>query len=387
MANIEDYIKWRGDLSFDVDPFNEVDNLILAQLSYADFGGVVPSERSESVSIREAERRFFELHSEEEVLNTVMTIKVAPFLMRPMTESERFKKVRLCAYVNEIDNDTQIQFSAVTFLLPDNTYYVAFRGTDSSMIGWKEDFNMSFLYETPGQKAAVQYLNKNFRRSKKMLRVGGHSKGGNFAIFASAFCLESIQDRITCVYTNDGPGFRDEVLSAPGYNRILPKIVAIAPEQTFISAIQNNKIKPTYVKSSEKGGINQHDAMSWQVLGNHFEHTERSSGAVIMDQAMNEWLAGISDEKREKFVDVLFDLLMAKGVNTADDLVSGGLKGFGDLFKRIAELDKQDQKILWDVFGRFQACLGEKASEHLIKAAKRRFKDIDLSAFGLLKEV
>ena len=165
---------------------------------------------------------------------------------------------------------------------------------------------MSFVFETPGQKAAVMYLNDNFKRSKKLLRVGGHSKGGNFAIFASSFCLDSIQERIINVYSNDGPGFRQEVVNAPGYNRILPKIIALAPDETIISSIQNNKLKYKYVKSDEKGGINQHNAMSWQVMGNKFEYTNKSSGAVIVDKAMHEWLSGISDAKREKFVDLLF---------------------------------------------------------------------------------
>ncbi len=385
MANIEDYIRWRGDLPFDVDPFNEVDNLILSQLSYTDFEGVVPASKNESVSLKEAEKKFFELHTEEEIMDTIMMVKVAPFLMKPMLESERFKKIRLCAYVNEIDNETQIQFSAVTFILPDNTYYVAYRGTDNSMIGWKEDFNMSFVFETPGQKAAVMYLNDNFKRSKKLLRVGGHSKGGNFAIFASSFCLDSIQERIINVYSNDGPGFRQEVVNAPGYNRILPKIIALAPDETLISSIQNNKLKYKYVKSDEKGGINQHNAMSWQVMGNKFEYTNKSSGAVIVDKAMHEWLSGISDAKREKFVDLLFDLLMAGGVNTADDLVAGGLKGFGDLLKRVKELDKEDQKFLWSILGRFNGSLGTQATEHLLEKAKRKINDFELpAALGII---
>ncbi|MCR5097481.1 MAG: DUF2974 domain-containing protein [Lachnospiraceae bacterium] len=386
MANIEDYIKWRGDLTFDVDPFNEVDNLILAQLAYTDFGGIVPAEKSDPISLKDASKMFFEMHTDEEIMNTVMTVKVAPYLMPLMLESERFKRLKLCAYVSETDNETQIQFSVVTFLLPDNTYYVAFRGTDRSMIGWKEDFNMSYLYETPAQKAAVQYINENFKRSKKPLRVGGHSKGGNLAVFASSFCLESIQERIITVYTNDGPGFREEVLSAPGYNRILPRIVSIVPDQTFISSIQSHKEKHNYVKSSEKGGINQHDAMTWQVLGNRFEHTVRSGKAEVVNKAMHEWLSGISDEKRERFVDILFDVLMSDGVDTADDLMSGGLKGFGEKFKRIKELDKEDQKILFDVFLRFSGSMESKAAEHLVKSAKEKIKTIDIpAALGILR--
>ncbi len=384
MANIYDYIKWRGDLTFDVDPFNEVDNLILAELAYTDFGGIVSSDKNEPIPLKDVCAKFFEMHTEEEIMDTVMSVKVAPFLMKPMVESNRFKKLKLCAYVNEIDNDTQIQFSAVTFLLPDNTYYVAYRGTDSSMIGWKEDFNMSYLYETPGQKAAVMYLNDKFKRCRKPLRVGGHSKGGNFAVFAASFCLKSIQDRIINVYSNDGPGFRDEVINAPGYNNILPRIISIAPEQTLVSVIQSNKLKNMYVKSSKKG-IEQHDATTWQVLGNKFEYTNKSAESEVVDKAMHDWLLGISDEKREKFVDILFDLLMAGGVNTTDDFVAGGIKKITDILRSIKELDKEDQELLWSVFGRLSESVEKKSYEHILNIAKKKFKELELPNFISVK--
>ena len=373
MGNIEDYLKWRGDITFDMDPFNEVDNLILSELSYTDFGGIVPESKSEVISLKNACEKFFSLHTEKEIMNSVMSVKVAPLFMRPMLETKRFEKLKLCAYINEIDNDTQVQFSAVTFLLPDNTYYVAFRGTDSSIIGWKEDFNMSYLYETPGQKRAVEYLNENFRLCRKPLRVGGHSKGGNFAVFASAFCIESIRKRIVNVYSNDGPGFRDEVLTSEGYNHILPKIISTVPEQTLIGIIQGNKLNHRYVKSSNKG-IMQHDAVSWQVIGNHFEYVDRSAEADIMDGALSDWLSGISDEKREKFVDILFDTLMAGGANTTDEFVAGGIKNMNEVVKTMRELDEEDQKFMWDILNRFRESFEAKTYEHLFSAAKDKIK-------------
>ena len=382
MANIEDYIAWRGDLSFDVDPFNEVDNLILSELAYSDFGGIVSDSKKDEISIKDVANKFFELHTEEEIMDSIMNVKVAPLYLRPMAESERFSKIKLCGYVNEIDNETQVQFSVVTFLLPDKTYYVAYRGTDSSMIGWKEDFNMSYLYETPGQKRAVEYLNDNFKHCRKPLRVGGHSKGGNFAIFASAFCLESIQNRIINVYSNDGPGFREEVLNAPGYNAILPKIISIVPEQTLISVIQGNKLKHKYVKSNAMG-IGQHDATTWQVLRNRFEIADRSEGSEIIDGALRDWLAGIPDEKRERFVDILFDaILMGGGDNTADEIAAGGLKNISEILKRIKELDPEDQKLFWSTFGRLNDSVGSKAYEHFIASAKQKFKNLKLPVFG-----
>ena len=364
MANIEDYIKWRGDITFEVDPFNEVDNLLLSELAYIDFDGIVGPGRKDEISLSEAERLFFEKHTKEEIMDTVMFVKVAPFFMKPMAESERFGRMKLCAYVNEVDRESQSQFSAVTFIMPDNTYFVAYRGTDSSLIGWKEDFNMSYLYETPGQRRAVLYLNDNFKSCRKPIRVGGHSKGGNFAIFAASFCLESIQNRILNVYTNDGPGFRDEVLEAPGYNRILPKITSIVPEETLVGMIQGNNITHHYVKSDKKG-IAQHDATTWQVIRNHFEYVERSDQAMIIDETMRSWLSEIPDDKRERFVDVLFDVIMAGGANTTDDFVSGGLKSVSNAYDRIKELDTGDQELLFDIINKLMSSYEEKSYEHL----------------------
>ena len=375
MGNIEDYLKWRGDITFDKDPFNDVDNLILAELAYTDFGGVVSEIRGEVISLKNAYDRFFELHTEKEIMDTVMNVKVAPFLMKPMLESKRFEKTKLCAYASDTDNETQVQFAAVTFILPDGTYYVAFRGTDASIIGWKEDFNMSYLFQTPGQKRAVDYLNENFSHGRKGIRVGGHSKGGNFAIYASAFCRESIRNRIINVYSNDGPGFRDEILETDGYNTILPKIRSIVPEQTLIGMIQSNKLKHKYVKSSQKGGIMQHDAMSWQVIGNHFEEAERSAEADIMDKSFTEWLAGISDEKRERFVDILFEILMAGGANTTDEFVAGGLKNLNEVMKRMKELDEEDQRFMLDILNRFRESVSSTTYEHVVDSAKRKIKN------------
>ncbi len=161
MANISDYLDWRGDITMEIDPFNEVDNLVLAELAYTDFGGIVPglNQKGQWVTIREAHDRFFSMYSEEEIMAKNSTTKVAPFLMHKMVASARFQNLRLMNYVNEIDEENQTQFSVLSFLLDDDRVYVAFRGTDNTIVGWKEDFNMSFLYQTEGQIRAAQYLN------------------------------------------------------------------------------------------------------------------------------------------------------------------------------------------------------------------------------------
>ena len=209
MANVLDYLEWRGDLSIQAAPFNEVDNLILSQLVYVDFEGIVPGEDSEEeISLMEASRIFWEKHTEEEILEKVSMTKSAPFLMREMARTRRFEKIRLSKYVNDISDEEQSQFSVVKVTMEDESIYIAFSGTDNTIVGWRENFNMGFLAETPGQLKAVSYLNRTVTEQDTVVRVGGHSKGGNLSVYASVKCNPQIQEKIVHVYSNDGPGFR-----------------------------------------------------------------------------------------------------------------------------------------------------------------------------------
>ena len=358
MGNIEDYLDWRGDIPFSVDPFNEVDNLILSELIYTDFEGIVPHSFDESITITEAHRVFFDTHTEEEIMSQVSSVKVAPFIMHRLAVSKRFKGMKLYGYVNEISNEDQIQFSVMTCELPDNTIYVAYRGTDNSLIGWKEDFNMSFVYETPGQKQAALYLNQHFMNETRPIRVGGHSKGGNFAVFASAFCEPSIQDKIIEVYSNDGPGFRKEALEAEGYQKILPKVISTLPEQSVVGVLLGNTYNHRYVKSTNSG-LMQHDAMSWQVMRNHFDFAEtQGNNSAIMEDSLKLWLSDLEDDKRKKFVDLLFDTLMASGANTTDEFVKNGFKSIGESLKTFSDATEEDKKLFMNIFGKLASSIG-----------------------------
>ncbi|MCR4674411.1 MAG: DUF2974 domain-containing protein [Lachnospiraceae bacterium] len=365
MANMEDYLDWRGDITFDVDPFNEVDNLILSELVYTDFGGIVPKEFDKSITISDAHKMFFDKYTEEEIMKQVSSVKVAPFIMHRLIESKRFKDVKLYGYVNEISNEDQIQFSVMTCELPDNTIYVAYRGTDNSLIGWKEDFNMSFVYETPGQKQAALYLNQNFQNENRPIRVGGHSKGGNFAVFASAFCNPKIQDKIIEVYSNDGPGFRKEVLEAEGYKKILPKVVSTLPEQSVVGVLLGNQYNHHFVKSSNSG-LMQHDAMSWQVKRNTFEFVDnQGNNSAIMEDSLKMWLSDLDDEKRKRFVDLLFDSLMASGANTTDEYVKNGIKSLSEGMKTLKDATAEDKKLFIEVFKKLGSSIGASTKEKI----------------------
>ena len=340
--NMNDYLKWRGDLTFDKDPFNIVDNLILAQMAYVDYDGIVFESRDYPMPIADVCRRYWETHTEEEIRKRESFSKLSPFLLRPVAESKRFGNTKMCGYVNFVSKSAEAQMSAVQFELEDGTVYVAFRGTDETLVGWKEDFNLSFMSMTEGQKLAAEYLKKNFSDTALKLRVGGHSKGGNFAAFASSFAGEAIQKQILEVYCNDSPGFRDEVTTKPEYQQIMDRTINIIPQDSIIGRLLNAGRSAIVVKSSRKG-IMQHDALSWEVLGNSFINTQRSSDSIYLEKVLSEWLENVDDAARRIFVDQIFGILQALGADTVKDMKDISLRDLADAIQMVKGLPKDQQ--------------------------------------------
>ncbi len=354
MANISDYLDWRGDIPFTADPFNEVDNLILSELAYTNFEGIVPDNGLDDfVDIKDVCKLFFEKYTDEEIMAQNSSTKVAPFLMKKMIDGVRFNSVKLCCYINDIDQDKQSQFSVVTYILPDGSYFVAFRGTDNTIVGWKEDFNMSFMYETEGQLRAAEYLNAHFKGLFKKLRVGGHSKGGNFAVFASAFCEPDISRKIINVYCNDGPGFLPEIMKKEGYQNIKPKVISTLPEESVVGILLENEMDNRFVLSSQKGPM-QHDPMSWQVLRNRFVLTDNlKESSVMLDKTLKNWIYGLKPEERKEFVDTLFGILESSGALTLDDLTNNKMKSMQEMSKFLKDLSPEQQTMMGEVVKRF----------------------------------
>lgn len=350
MADMMDYLNWRGDLSFDVSPFNEVDNLILSQLAYVNFDGIVPGiAYDESVTLTDACELFFKIHSEKKVLNNKSFIRLAPMVMKKMAETIRFKDVRLCKYVNNIDYTLEKQFSALHIILDQHTLYVAFRGTDDTLVGWKEDFNMSFMTTIPAQLEAVTYLNHTVLTTPYDLIIGGHSKGGNLAIYASVNCKSTIKERIITVYNNDGPGFNELMIASLSYQEMLPKIRTIIPQSSIVGMLLEHEEEYTIVKSKQTG-IMQHDAMSWEILGTHFVYTDNvSKGSKILDTTLKAWLSNLNETQRAEFVDAFFSLLDATGAKTLSDLTGSKLGHINQIIKTFNALDDTTKEMLGKV--------------------------------------
>ena len=340
MANIFDYLIWRGDLSFLEAPFNEIDNLILSRVSYFPFDNTI--EENECITIKEAYEKFEKLDKQKIHILQKEDIDLFPALAK----SERFANLKLKKYINKIDIKSEKQFSAITIILPDNTAYISYRGTDNTLVGWKEDLNMSFMDLVPSQIDAVNYLNNLEKEIKGDIRVGGHSKGGNLAVYAAAFCLKKIKNKIIQVYNNDGPGFCKKIIESNEYIEILPKIHTFIPQSSVVGRLLNHEEKYTVVESTQVGLL-QHDLYSWQVLGGNFVTLEEvTNGSQIVDKTIKEWLKSISPEERGKFLDILFEILNSTDAKTLSEMSSNWFASAKAVLTTYKNLDSENKEII-----------------------------------------
>lgn len=347
MANMMDYLAWRGDLSFRQSEFNEVDNLILAELVYVDFKGIVPGIKEEgSVTLDAASALFFERHTVNEIEKKVSSTKMAAFLMQEMAVTKRFGKMELFKYVDDINKEEESQFSVLMIRLDDESIYVSYSGTDNTMVGWKENFNMSFLTKTPGQLKAVEYLNQVIRPEYGTIRLGGHSKGGNLAVYAGVYCDAWIKDRIAAIYSNDGPGFSKAMISNEEYHKMLPIIHTTIPQSSIVGMLLEHEEAYSVVESSQSGPM-QHDAMTWKVMGPSFVHVKSvAEESVFLDQTLKAWIGKMEVKQREEFVETLFAILDSADIQTIDDLATMKWKTFMELIKGKNSMDKENQEVL-----------------------------------------
>ncbi|MBP5261790.1 MAG: DUF2974 domain-containing protein [Clostridiales bacterium] len=334
MSNILDYLAWRGDLTLIQDPFNSIDALILSCLSYVDFTGVVPGKGGGRITIENAAEKYFSIHSEEEIAQDKSFISFGPAMFRLLASSERFKGAYLQNFVDDTDISRQMQFAAVEIDTSDGYSFISYRGTDDTVVGWKEDFNLSFM-TVPAEDEAANYLQKVMKGRLDKIRIGGHSKGGHLAIYASVAAPSGLSDRIETIYNFDGPGFNHEAMETENFRHIQPKIIKIIPQTSIIGRLLENTTEPSVVKSNELG-IMQHDPLSWQLEGKSFELCDSTDMiSDLFDETMSNWLAEMSFEDRKVFVDELFSVFEASGCEYLSTLTKIGVKGTRAMIERM----------------------------------------------------
>ena len=316
MTNVLDYLKWRGDLTFTQDPPNAVDALVFSALAYIRYGGAVEEHPKEPVTLREAAETFLQLENCEDRVRAKNDLE----LLRLASESTRFGFAKICGYSDLYIPEEETQFAAMTFLLDDATAFLAFRGTDETLVGWKEDFNMSFQQTIPSQRLAQRYIEGFGAQCGLQMRICGHSKGGNLAVFGAARSPKEVRDRILEVFNNDGPGFTEFLMGDQGYREIVPKIRTYVPQSSVIGMLLEHEEPYTIIKSNQVS-ILQHEIYSWEVVGKSFVPMEEiTADSRFLNLTIKNWASQMTVQERNQVVDTLFTLLSSGDVKTASDI-------------------------------------------------------------------
>lgn len=338
MANIISYLNWRGDLSFSERAFCEVDNLVLAALAYIDFKGIVPGDSDVDAWMTLAEAA---AQVQAQGKGSISLVQQPKEFLTAAAASKRYRNVRLSRHVDVLDEETETEFCALHMELGDGSVYVAFRGTGDMLLGWREDFSMAFQL-MPAQRAAAAYLERTIDGDGDVVyRVGGHSKGGNLAVYAAMMCSPEKQARIIQIYSNDGPGFCEELIDMERYAPIRERIVRIVPEFSVIGMLFEND-PPTKRVASTAEGLAQHDNFSWQVEGDHFVEAETEPEKCrFYNEMIREWIASADMEQRRAFVRDLFGAMEKLGKKKATELGSGGMDEFETILLSLLRSESQ----------------------------------------------
>lgn len=321
---------WRGDVPLAAAPFNAVDNLVLAQLAYTSFEGIARDRLGNMA--RKRLRRGDVQGNDRQLLELLAT-------------SRRLGGARVRRAAEQLDVERQMQFGALTLELDDGTACVAFRGTDATLIGWKEDLNMSFADEIPSQAEAVRYLDASACDTRRPLRVLGHSKGGNLAMYSSVKCRPDVRRRIIEVYNNDGPGLSESAMAAPGYARIERRIHTFLPQSSVVGILMLNTGRYKVVHAAGTLGILQHDPYAWQVRRGCFEYEAAlRRGSQLADRTIRDWVGGMTPERRKEFVDAVYEVLQATNARTLDDIANAWPRSSMAIIAALGQLEPETRR-------------------------------------------
>ena len=344
MPNIMKYLEFRGDLTFKQDELNEIDKIILARFSYLPFKKITLDRKDtiENISIK----------MKDLSLDKFIWKADKEFIIK-LGKSRRYKDLKVTDYKEIMDLQAEKQFAAITIWLPHRLKYISFRGTDMSLVGWKEDFNMSFMKDIPSQKEAVKYLNEIGKKYFGKLIIGGHSKGGNIAVYSAIFCEEKIQRKIKEIINADGPGFDESIITSENYLKISEKINTYIPQSSIIGRLLEHEEDYEIIYSTEKG-LMQHDIFSWQIEGTRLKRIQKLTGeSQFVNKVVREWLQNTTPKQRENFVNIIYDVLISTEAKDFNDFGIDTLTKIKTAIKSYKNVEKEDRKEIEDMFKLF----------------------------------
>ncbi|MBR4981807.1 MAG: DUF2974 domain-containing protein [Lachnospiraceae bacterium] len=336
------YMKFRGDLDLKNHPLNEVDALIFSELSYIQFENIVPGvEEKGSISLKEAAQKYVLKEGKESIFYARYEK-----LLEKMAQCPRYAELQLSNYVSVVEQENRQQFSAIHIQINPFLTFIAFRGTDETLVGWREDFNMSYMMPVPAQISAVDYVNKTTKGLFQKYYIGGHSKGGNLAIYASVFCDSGVQNNIKEVYNFDGPGFHKKIADNDSYLKIKERIHSFVPEASVVGMLMEHEEEYQVVKSYEIA-LMQHEGLTWSVDGTKFEKVDSTDEfSTGISSILRNWLERADYKERKVMVDTLFDIWEIGGIRSVLDFKDLTVHSTTAMVKAAATLPKEQREII-----------------------------------------
>lgn len=348
MKNMLDYIKEFGHVSFEERAFSEIDALVLTELEYLPLEKVVPSDENgeDFVTVKEIAEYMQEHKQELFDENPMMITQERHEVSQVIADAPRFQSLKFFGVVSEWDKDTTKQFAAVTVEVEPSVRLVVFRGTDETLIGWKEDFLMTYSPLVAAQTDAKEYLAKQASLWDGDLMISGHSKGGNLAIYAAATQEEDVQLRIVDIFCFDSPGLYRSVLETKGYQNIVPLAMRYIPQDSLVGLMLESEVPYVIVKSNATGAM-QHSAMTWEIEDGQFIKMEKlTKNSQLNDQTFKKWTESVSDEELELFWNVFFELLFSVGIDTVNDLYGQFMHYVQEFLKAAGDMDEEKRELL-----------------------------------------
>ena len=348
MKNMLDYIKEFGHVSFEERAFSEIDALVLTELEYLPLEKVVPSDENGEnfVTVKEIAEYMQEHKQELFDENPMMITQERHEVSQVIADAPRVQSLKFFGVVSEWDKDTTKQFAAVTVEVEPSVRLVVFRGTDETLIGWKEDFLMTYSPLVAAQTDAKEYLAKQASLWGGDLMISGHSKGGNLAIYAAATQVEDVQLRIVDIFCFDSPGLYRSVLETKGYQNIVPLAMRYIPQDSLVGLMLESEVPYVIVKSNATGAM-QHSAMTWEIEDGQFIKMEKlTKNSQLNDQTFKKWTESVSDEELELFWNVFFELLFSVGIDTVNDLYGEFMHYVQEFLKAAGNMDEEKRELL-----------------------------------------
>lgn len=372
--NIIEYVEKNGIYDFSQAPFGEVDSLVISQLSYLKFEGIVPgpSENKDGIVLSDIVKseKYDSIYHDERYR------EINSRFFNALCKSIRFGRLILNNFLDVIDGSLDIQFSAMTVEDDKGFKYVVFRGTDDSLIGWKEDLNMTFKTPVPAQKYSVKYLEKVASYLEGDFIVGGHSKGGNLSVYAAMNCSDEVRDRIIRIYSHDGPGFITELLEDSCYDKIKDRIVKFVPKSAVVGLFGN--VEDYIVVDCEKMGVKQHNPYNWIIEGFEFKKTEHIGKISSMQaEAINNWSKEMTKEKWALLSDQIFGVFEKAGVTNLNDFNEDFWGTLSRVRLATETIDDETKEQIKGIFGMFMDSATHVAKEEAKEKAKETVSHIE----------